>query len=122
VEAGGASVVGEAHALHLGRLGPPVPEGPAWNTLARHLRAHSVAPRSVFDRAAWLVAQARAARATAVVLWLTREEESLLWHVPAQRKALQEAGLACLALTARSWRADDGAPEEIAAFCWETFP
>ncbi|MEY2854844.1 MAG: hypothetical protein RL030_1976 [Pseudomonadota bacterium] len=122
VESAGACIVGEAHAQGLLRLGAPlepVDESP-WQSLARHLRATSAAPRSVFDRAQWIVAQARQARAAAVVLWLTREDEALAWHVPAQRAALQSAGIPCLALTARRWSADDGALDEISAFCRET--
>lgn len=121
IESTGASVVGEAHAHGLLRLGAPLePAGESpFLALARHLRATSAAPRSVFDRAQWIVAQARQARAAAVVLWLTREEESLAWHVPAQRAALQSAGIPCLALTARRWNADDGAAGEIATFCRE---
>jgi hypothetical protein len=124
VESGGAVVVAEAHAqclLRLGALLEPAGESP-FLALARHLRATSMAPRSVFDRAQWIVAQARQARAAAVVLWLTREEESLAWHVPAQRAALQSAGMPCLALTARRWSADDGALDEITTFCRETLP
>jgi hypothetical protein len=124
VEGAGACVVGEAHALGLLRLGAPLAprdESP-WRALARHLRATSAAPRNVFDRAPWIVAQARQTQAAAVVLWLTREEEALAWHVPAQRAALHSAGIPCLALTARRWCADDGATGEIAAFCREAFP
>lgn len=124
IESSGASVVGEAHAHGLLRLGAPLEPGgeSPFLALARHLRATSAAPRSVFDRAQWIVAKARQARAAAVVLWLTREEESLAWHVPAQRAALQSAGIPCLALTARRWSADDGVLDEITTFCRETLP
>jgi 2-hydroxyglutaryl-CoA dehydratase, D-component len=124
VEESGACVVGEAHAHGLLRLGAPLePTGESpWLALARHLRAASAAPRSVFDRAQWLVSQALQARASGVVLWLTREEESLAWHVPAQRAALQAAGIPCLSLTARRWSADDGALSEISEFCREIHP
>ena len=124
IEEAGATVVAEAHVHGLWRLGEPVTVASQepWQLLARHLRGNSVAPRSVIDRSHWIVAQARKARAQAVVLWLTREEEGLAWHVPAQRRALQEAGIACLMLTARHWHADDGALVEIGTFCRETFP
>ena len=119
VEAAGAAVVAEAHVHGLTRLREPltVERDEPWHSLARHLRANSVAPRSVIDRSQWLVAEAIHSRAGAVVLWLTREEEGLAWHVPAQRRALQEAGVPCLALTVRRWHADDGALAEIADFC-----
>jgi hypothetical protein len=63
------------------------------------------------------VARAAGARATAVVLWLTREDEGLGWQLPAQRRALAEAGIATLALPAARWQADDGALEAIGEFC-----
>jgi len=119
IEASGAIVVGEAHVFGRNWLGPrlEVHSASPFRALARHLRAHSVAPRSVIDRAQWIVGEALASRADAVVLWLTREEESLAWHVPAQRQALRAANLPALVLTARSWLANDGARDEIAAFC-----
>ena len=61
-------------------------------------------------------ASLRSAQAGAVVSWLTREEEALSWHVPAQRAALDRAGIAHLELTGRSADADDGAGEEITSF------
>jgi hypothetical protein len=123
VEAAGATVVAEAHVHGLTRLGEPlkVETEEPWESLARHLRASSVAPRSILDRSKWIVAQARESQARAVVLWLTREEEGLAWHVPAQRRAMQEAGIACLALADRRWHADDGALAGIGDFCRETF-
>ena len=119
IEAAGAGVVAEAHVFGRNWLGTPLEPGSAASlrALAQHLRTHSVAPRSVIDRARWIVDEARAARADAVVLWLTREEESLAWHVPAQRRALQEANVPALVLTARNWLADDGALGEITGFC-----
>jgi hypothetical protein len=123
VEAAGATVVAEAHVHGLARLGGPVAveSHDSFHSLAQHLRANSVAPRSTIDRSSWLVRQAHQSRADAVVLWLTREEEGLAWHVPAQRGALQEAGIPCLALTVRRWHADDGALDEIGDFCRRTF-
>jgi hypothetical protein len=124
VEAGDACVVSEAHAQGLLRLGPPLDAGDEspWRAVAQHLRANSVGPRSPIDRARCIVDRARRAHASAVVLWLTREEESLAWHVPAQREALRAAGIPCLALTARRWQADDGATDQIARFCAEVLP
>lgn len=116
-EAAGASVVGEAHALALERLGSELGAAPhPVRSLARHLRATSIAPRAFFDRAAWIVERARAARATAVVIWLTREDEALAWTAPSQRRALAAAGLPVLLLAARRWQADDDTSERIAEF------
>jgi hypothetical protein len=111
--------VAEAHVHGLGRCGAPVPrvdEAPA-TAVARRLVAQSIGPRAVLSRAEWLVAEARAARARGVILWLTREDEGLAWHVPAQRRALAAANVPALVLPAASWRADDGALERIAEFC-----
>ena len=118
VESAGAAVVAEAHVRGLTRLGAPVDENASdcMLAIATQLTAGSIGPRSFIDRAAWLVDSARSAPAGAVVSWLTREEEALSWHVPAQRAALDRAGIAHLELTGRSADADDGAGEEIISF------
>ena len=118
-ESAGASVVAEAHVHGLARLGAPIQgmdESPAL-AIARALVARSIGPRSFIDRPSWIIREARQARADAVVLWLTREDEALAWHVPALRRALQEAELPMLVLSCARWQADDGAPESIATFC-----
>lgn len=121
VEDGGASVVAETHGFRLDRLGEPLVAGeeePS-RAIARHLVTRSVGPRSFNDSAQWIVRQARAHRAGAVVLWLTREDESQAWQLPAQRAALTGAGLPFLALPAAHWLASDGALDRIRAFCSE---
>jgi hypothetical protein len=123
VEAAGASVIAEAHAHSLARLGPPISgtrDMPHF-AIARHLRDRSVGSRSFLDRARWVVDQARAARAAAVILWLTREDEALAWQVPAQRKALAAAGIPALILPATDWLANDDTLQQITQFCRETF-
>lgn len=123
VEAAGASVIDEAHAHSLSRLGPPISGSSAMPhfAIARHLRDCSVGSRSFLDRARWVVDKARAARASAVVLWLTREDEALAWQVPAQRKALTAAGIPALILPATSWLAGEETLQQITQFCRETF-
>lgn len=121
VEQGGASVVAETHGYRLDRLeasAPPGGQAPE-AVIAGQAIARSVGSRAFFDSAQWLLRQAQAARAQAVVLWLTREDEGLAWQLPAQRAALQAAGMPCLALPVASWLADDGALERIRAFCME---
>jgi hypothetical protein len=117
-EQAGASIIDETHVHALGRLGLPLAEGDA--SAARHITRQLLGcasgPRVFLDRAQWIVQRARDARATAVILWLTREDEALAWQVPAMRAALQGAALPVLALTAASWRADDGVLDRIAAF------
>lgn len=121
VEEGGASVVAETHGFRLDRLGAPLLAGgeePA-RAIARHVSERSVGPRSFHDSAQWIVEQARAHRAASVVLWLTREDESFAWQLPAQRAALTAAGLPFLALPATSWLADDEVLDRIRNFCKE---
>jgi hypothetical protein len=122
VEQGGASVLAEAHVHGLLRLGPPVPAHDAApeQVIARALTAASTAPRAFLDRGAWIVERARAARADAVVLWLTREDEALAWQLPAMRRALHDAGIVTLELAATQWLAPAEVLERIAAFCRET--
>ena len=121
VEGTGSSVVAETHVHALGRLGKPLaaPESSAARHVARQLIATATGPRAFLDRAQWIVSQAREARAAAVILWLTREDEGLAWHVPAMRQALAAAELPALVLPAASWRADDGVLERIEAYCRE---
>ncbi len=119
VEDAGASIVAEAHVHALTRLGTPIEnigESPAL-TIARHLIAQCVGPRSFIKRGEWIVSAAGAAQADAVILWLTREEEALAWHVPAQQRALAAAGIATLILPAASWRMDDQALPKAQVFC-----
>lgn len=121
VEEGGASVVAETHGFRLDRLGEPLlagDEGPA-RAIARHVRERSVGPRAFHDSAQWIVQQARAHRAGSVVLWCTREDESLAWQLPAQCAALAAAGLPFLALPAASWLAEDEVLDRIRSFCKE---
>jgi hypothetical protein len=122
VEATGGSVIAEAHVHGLGRLGSAVglETGSPETQLALRLREASVGPRALIDRARWVVARAAAARADAVVIWLTREDEALAWHVPAQRRALADARMPALILPSARWQADDGTLERIAGFCTET--
>jgi hypothetical protein len=119
VEEGGGCVVFESHVHALGRLGPPLQlqgEVPA-HAIARHLIRHSTGPRAFQERDSWIVRQAREANCAAVILWLTREDEALAWQLPAQRRALEAAGLPALVLPAARWLADDGAPDHIRDFC-----
>ena len=121
VQGAGSSVVAETHVHALGRLGRPLaaPQSSAARHVARQLLATATGPRAFLDRAQWIVNQAREARADAVILWLTREDEGLAWHVPVMRQALAAANLPALVLPAASWRADDGVPGRIEDFCRE---
>jgi len=123
VEAAGASFVDEMHAAGPARLGPPLEEtgdAPALR-IARHLQQHASGPRAFIQRGTQIVGRVRAARASAVILWLTREDEGLAWQLPSQALALREAGIPVLTLPAARWAADDGALPAITRFCSEVF-
>ena len=84
--------------------------------LGRRLHDALGGPRGFHDRGADAVNHALALEAKAVVLWYAEEDEAEIWNLPAQRAALEAAGLPVLTLTRRDWRANDGAADEIAAF------
>lgn len=118
VEAAGASVVSEVHALSVARLGPEIDsdgEAPAL-TVARHVRQASVAPRAFSDPSERVLERARAVTADAVLIWLTREDEGLAWTLPAQVRTLVTAGIPVLALPASRWQLDAAAAERITGF------
>lgn len=119
VESAGASIVDEQHAGGPSRHGPVssrLDERPALH-LARHLQRHACGPRAFFDRAQQLVSRARGCRATAVILWLTKEDEALAWHVPAQTRAMLEADVPLLAMPASDWLADARTLDRVVQFC-----
>jgi hypothetical protein len=121
VDRAGACIIDEVHPGGPLRLGP-VPgqsgESPALR-IARHLQLHGTGPRAFIDRATQVLARARERRAAGVILWMTREDEGLAWQVPAQSRALREAGIPLLALTDARWSADDGALGAVTRFCTE---
>lgn len=126
VEEGGGSVVGETHGARLDRLGDDTeaadaetPEADPARRIALRLVRRGVGPRMFRDAAAALVRRARSVRAQIVILWLAREDEALAWQLPAQRAALDAAGIPALALPAADWRGADGAAERIRSFCAE---
>lgn len=84
--------------------------------IGRQVHGSATGARGFFDRATRIVEEARAARAAAVVLWYAEEEEAQIWRLPAQRRALETAGIPHLVLTRRDWRANDGVGREIASF------
>ena len=117
VDDAGWTVVAEAHAMSLMRLGDLVPEhGDPFEAAGKHAHGLPWGKRAFVDRAAWLVARARDARADAVILWLYEEEEALPWHVPAQRRALDAAAIPACVLTRRAWDGGDDAAADAQAF------
>jgi|KBSMisStaDraftv2_1062788.scaffolds.fasta_scaffold63893_2 hypothetical protein len=109
VERAGWTVVEELYDRSMYRLGASVDTGTADPVRSVALGwldqpPHSIAPRL------------RDQKIDAAILWSMREDESLAWRVPAQRAALETAGIPTLVLTARSWKIDDGAVEETQSF------
>lgn len=121
VDQAGACIVEELHPGGPLRSGPVLGESGESPPLriARQLQLHGTGPRAFVDRAAQVVARARERHVAGVILWMTREDEALAWQVPAQTRALREAGVKLLVLADSRWNADDGALEAIARFCKE---
>ncbi|MCC7461241.1 MAG: 2-hydroxyacyl-CoA dehydratase [Gammaproteobacteria bacterium] len=115
VEEADWSIIAEAHPLAPARLGPAISEYEPDPAVAIALQRHAMpyGPRGFGDAAEGLLAAAGRSRADAVLLWLTREDEALAWHVPAQRARLAAAGIPALVMPARRWDASDGAADEI---------
>jgi hypothetical protein len=118
VAAAGGDVVAELHAYSFARLGAPVraEHGDPFVALAAQVHASGSGPRGFGAPARRLLATCTAARADAVVLWLTREDEALAWHLPEQQQALRDASIPHLALPARRWDAADDAIASIDEF------
>ncbi len=117
VESAGGNVVAELgeHRSCVVAL-PVVAANGGYAALAQHYQQLTCGPRAFVDRAAQLLDAARAARVDGVILWLIEQEEALIWDLPAQRDALQAAGVPLLSLVRRSWNADDGALDDITKF------
>src|SRR5690606_2453137 len=115
VEAAGWSVVGEAHARNLQRLGPPIGSRgsePA-RQIAGHVLAHPVGPRGFDTPATLIVAEAKARKADAVILWAFEEDEAFAWDVVKVRRALDAASLPALVLARRRWDLTDAPDKDI---------
>lgn len=121
VRAAGWVPVGETMDRAWSRLRAPVAEGTGDPCAALGRYAHDLkaGARSFHDRAGDMLARAAACGAAAAVLWYAEEDEAEVWNLPDQRCALDGAGIPALVLTRRSWRFDDGARDEIAAFLEE---
>ena len=91
-------------------------EADPFTALGHQLHARPEGPRSFADPAAALIAALDASQAKAAILWRIEEDEAQCWQLPAEREALQAAGIPALVLTRRNWLATDGAPSEITAF------
>jgi hypothetical protein len=117
VQRAGGAIVAETHGYGLARLGAKLDAGAAdpVAAVAANLLAAS-GPRSFDDPAEMLSTAFGTSGADAVILWLTREDEALAWHVPAIRRRFAERGVPRLELVARRWDGADGALVEIESF------
>lgn len=95
------------------RTGRPV------EAIVDQLYATQGGPRGFYDSASRIAQHAADAGSSAAILWYTEEEEALVWHLPAQRRALEQAGVPSLVLTRRDWMARDGVDIEIENFLKE---
>ena len=80
------------------------------------LHEGAIGPRSFADRSDLLRDSLTRVRARAAILWRIEEDEAQVWHLPAERRVLQESGVPHLVMTRRDWFARDGAVGEIANF------
>jgi hypothetical protein len=99
-------------------LGDPVEErsGDPARAVGRQLHEREDGPRSFADPAKRLAAKIEASGANAVIHWRIEEDEAQTWHLPAERRMLEQSGLPSLVLTRRDWRCRDGVAEEVRTF------
>ncbi len=121
IAAQGFVPVGATLAQDWADLGAQVPEqtGDPALAIARNLHARESGSRSFSDPATRLRTRIEQCQAAAVVLWRIEQEEAQCWHLPAEHRALEAAGVPSLVLIRRDWLARDGAATEIAAFLAE---
>lgn len=96
VESSGAVIVGEDHpwGMPAGEGEIPVTDDPL-DGIAEHYQFHvaSAAKRTIADRAAATARRAQACAAEAAIGFGRRRDEAPAWDVPAQRRALADAGI-----------------------------
>lgn len=90
--------------------------GDPFAALGRAMHARATGSRGFHDRGEALRAEVSARSAKAVILWFAEEDETEIWHLPEQRRALESAGIPLLTLTRRDWACGDGVEAEIVPF------
>ncbi|WP_338446398.1 hypothetical protein V5F89_00965 [Pelagerythrobacter marensis] len=101
-------------------LGPAVDESasdPAL-ALARQIRERA-GPRSFGDAGAAVAADIASLAPVCGVLWLSNDDESTGWQIPALREPFEAAGIPLLEMTCRDPHLADGAEDEIEKFVGE---
>nr|WP_295663114.1 hypothetical protein [Polymorphobacter sp.] len=118
IEAQGWHAAGPVLADVWADAGPPVDAGTGdpCAAIGRQLWKSPLGNRAVHDGATKLAAAVAATSASAVVLWYSEDEEAGVWHLPAERKMLDDAGIATLVLTRRPWGRDDDGAAAIGEF------
>ena len=117
VEKGGGNVISEFGDFpSFGAQMPVIPDKGSISDIAGHYYSLNHGPRSFADRSRLTLYFAQDAKVDGVIQWLIEEEETLVWEVPWQIKALEAAGIPFLSLVRRSWDASDGTLDEIIAF------
>ena len=118
VEAAGFQAIGQTLSEYWCDRGPAIEAGtgdPA-AAIARRLHQGATGPRSFADRSAMLRDRLAQTSAKAAILWRIDEDEAQVWHLPEERRVLDESNVPHLVLTRRDWFAKDGAIEEITEF------
>ena len=118
VEASGWTIGADTHQRSLLRHGPPLeclPEN-ALNAVAKRLNSSAYALRSFSSQTSRMMAEASRIEASAVVLWVTAEDEALAWHIAQQRLALEAAEIPALILTHQRWGGQEESLDSITQF------
>jgi benzoyl-CoA reductase/2-hydroxyglutaryl-CoA dehydratase subunit BcrC/BadD/HgdB len=115
VEAAQGRIVDEVGDHSLARFGAPI-LGATIRSLSDHYHALPCGSRGFEDRPDGLLARAAACRAHGVILWLTEEDEALVWDAPGMQQRLSAAGIPVLTLARRRWDLRDDALQLIGEF------
>jgi hypothetical protein len=85
-------------------------------SISDHYHALPCGSRGFEDRPDKLLERAVACHAHGLILWLTEEDEALVWDAPGMQQRLSAAGIPVLALTRRRWDLGDDALELVGKF------
>jgi hypothetical protein len=118
IEASGWQVAAEFYDRNLDRLGAAVDaaESDPVRAIAQSWLRQTFLGRDLKAPEQRLQHLLRDSHAAAAILWFARDDEALAWQVPRLRRALEQAGIPCVVLSARDWAFADGAGEAIQAF------
>ncbi len=119
----GWNIIGELHARSLSRFGPAIDADSDPLLAMAHFCNSSPFGQRAFGSKGEVSRQAvKDKQPDAVVIWLTENDEVTAWHLPAQRRVLDEAGIPYLVLTRRAWDGTDGCAEALTVFLEELTP